>query len=86
MTTKRKSVKELETELARARAQLRAEKEKAAAEFRLKVGEKGGVSLFGHGQRFPTTLYADQWEFILDREKEIRAFIKAHESELKRKA
>jgi len=50
----------------------------------LKVGEKGGVSVYGLG-RFPVTLYKEQWAKLLDLADEIRAFIKAHEAELKSK-
>ena len=49
-----------------------------------KVSQKGGLSLYGL-QRMPVTLYVEQWERLLDFSDEIRAFIKAHNSELKRK-
>lgn len=49
-----------------------------------KVTEKGGVSLYGL-QRFPVTLYADQWLDILDQADSIRAFIAANKSKLKDK-
>ncbi|HZF03024.1 MAG TPA: hypothetical protein VE932_01675 [Patescibacteria group bacterium] len=50
----------------------------------LKVSEKGGVSVYGLG-RFPVTLYKEQWAKLLDLADEIRAFIKAHDAELKSK-
>ena len=50
-----------------------------------KVSEKGGVSVYGLG-RFPVTLYKEQWAKLLDLADEIRAFIKAHEAELKSKS
>ena len=50
----------------------------------LKVSEKGGVSVYGLG-RFPVTLYKEQWVKLFDMADEIRAFIRAHESELKAK-
>lgn len=40
----------------------------------LKVTEKGGVSVYGL-QRFPVTLYADQWLAVLDKANEIKKFI-----------
>lgn len=40
----------------------------------MKVGDKGGVSVYGLG-RFPVTLYAGQWDRLLDSADEIRAFI-----------
>jgi hypothetical protein len=36
--------------------------------------------------RFPVTLYKEQWVKLLDPADEIRAFIKAHEAELKSKS
>jgi hypothetical protein len=36
------------------------------SEMKLKVSEKGGVSLYGLG-RFPVTLYKGQWESFLER-------------------
>jgi len=50
-----------------------------------KVSEKGGVSVYGLG-RFPVTLYKEQWAKLLDLADDIRAFIKAHEAELKSKS
>lgn len=41
-------------------------------EFR--VGNKGGVSVYGLG-RFPVTLYYEQWIALLDAEKELRAYL-----------
>jgi hypothetical protein len=50
----------------------------------LKVSEKGGVSVYGLG-RFPVTLYKEQWTKLLDLAADIRAFIEAHDAELKAK-
>jgi hypothetical protein len=50
----------------------------------MKVSEKGAVSVYGLG-RFPVTLYKEQWLKLLDTANEIRAFIAAHEAELKAK-
>ncbi|GAG66122.1 unnamed protein product [marine sediment metagenome] len=50
-----------------------------------KVGNKGGISVYGFGSRFPVTLYVDQWEKLLDFGDGIRSFAKEHDSELKRK-
>ena len=49
-----------------------------------KVSEKGGNSVYGL-QRMPVTLYVEQWERLLGFADEIRAFMKEHDSELKRK-
>jgi hypothetical protein len=50
----------------------------------MKVSEKGGVSVYGLG-RFPVTLYQEQWLKLLDLADDIRAFIREHESALKKK-
>jgi hypothetical protein len=49
-----------------------------------KVSQKGAVSLYGL-QRMPVTLYVEQWGRLLDYADELRAFLKEHDSELKRK-
>ena len=49
-----------------------------------KVSAKGGMSLYGL-QRMPVTLYVEQWDRLLDFADELRAFLKEHDSELKRK-
>ena len=49
-----------------------------------KVSQKGAVSLYGL-QRMPVTLYVEQWERLLGHADELRAFMKEHNSELKRK-
>ena len=48
-----------------------------ALEFR--VGEKGGVSVYGLG-RFPVTLYYEQWIRLLDTSTELRAFLEENKS------
>lgn len=76
---------EIEQELARLRAENEALKKAAKpGSFSLKVSEKGGVSVYGLG-RFPVTLYVEQWETLLQRADEIRAFINANRSKLKKK-
>lgn len=47
---------------------------KKAGTLEFKVSEKGGVSVYGLG-RFPVTLYAEQWEKLLDAAEELRAFV-----------
>jgi hypothetical protein len=51
-------------------------------EFR--VGEKGGVSVYGLG-RFPVTLYYEQWVRLLDSAKDLRDFLEENKSRLKLK-
>jgi hypothetical protein len=57
---------------------------KSASGVRMKVSEKGAVSVYGMG-RFPVTLYKEQWLRLLDMSAEIRAFIAANEAQLKKK-
>lgn len=55
---------------------------------RLKVSEKGAVSIYGLNGRYPTTLYADQWNRLV-REVvntgKLDAFIAANKAGLKTK-
>ena len=53
-----------------------------ALEFR--VGEKGGVSVYGLG-RFPVTLYYEQWIRLLDLADKLREFLEENKSKLKLK-
>src|SRR5882672_4500939 len=43
----------------------------------MKVGEKGGLSVYGMGQ-WPVTLYRGQWERLLAHAPAIHAFIEAN--------
>ena len=56
----------------------------ASSSVRMKVSEKGAVSIYGMG-RFPVTLYKEQWLKLLDMSADIRAFIAANEAQLKSK-
>lgn len=47
----------------------------------LRVSNKGAVSIYGL-QRFPVTLYANQWKRILDHHEEIRRFIDSNHADL----
>ncbi len=77
---------ELRVELERLRAEnavLKSEKKPASLrDISFKVAEKGGLSVYGLG-RFPVTLYKEQWVRLLDKEQEIRTFIKENEEKLK---
>jgi hypothetical protein len=74
----------LQAELERLRAENEALKNKQQRGLTLKVGEKGGVSLYGVG-RFPLTLYKEQWMKVLDNAEEIKTFIRENEHKLKTK-
>jgi hypothetical protein len=73
---------DLQAEIERLRAENEQLKSRPEREVRLKVSEKGGVSLYGI-RRFPVTFYADEWDTILGRADEIRSFIQANEGSLK---
>ena len=75
---------ELRVELQRLRDENAALKRGAASGIRMKVSEKGALSICGMG-RFPVTLYKEQWLKLLDMSAEIRAFITANEMQLKTK-
>jgi hypothetical protein len=75
---------DLHAELERLRAENEALKSHPSREMRLKVSEKGAVSLYGI-RRFPITFYADEWERIFDMVENVREFIREHEGSLKRK-
>lgn len=53
-----------------------------ALEFR--IGEKGGVSVYGLG-RFPVTLYYEQWIRLLDSADLLRQFLEENKPKLKLK-
>ncbi len=53
-----------------------------SGDLEFKVGEKGGVSVYGLG-RFPVTLYYEQWIRLLDRADALRAFLEENKGKLK---
>ena len=74
---------DLKAELERLKAEnakLKGEKNKQGITF--KVGNKGGVSVYGLG-KFPVTLYKEQWEKLLDKKDDLLDFIAENEADLK---
>lgn len=57
-------------------------RKRGSLEFR--VGEKGGVSVYGLG-RFPVTLYYEQWVRLLDASDGLRQFLEENKGRLKLK-
>ena len=51
-----------------------------SGELEFRVGEKGGVSVYGLG-RFPVTLYYEQWIRLLDASEKLRAFLEENKGE-----
>ena len=58
---------------------LREEKKKS---IKFKVSDKGALSVYGL-QRFPVTLYVNQWETLLGARSELEKFISDNRSKLK---
>lgn len=53
---------------------------KRSGKLEFRIGEKGGVSVYGLG-RFPVTLYYEQWVRLLDNGEELRAFLEQSKAE-----
>ena len=75
---------DVKAELERLRRENAALKKGASDGIRMKVSEKGAVSVYGMG-RFPVTLYKEQWLKLLDMSDEVRSFIAENEARLKAK-
>jgi hypothetical protein len=75
---------DIQTELARLRAENEALKQKRNSGVSMKVSEKGAVSVYGLG-RFPVTLYQEQWTKLLAMASDIKTFIEENRSKLKAK-
>ena len=75
---------ELRAELERLKAENQSLRNRRSGTLSMKVSEKGGLSVYGLG-RFPVTLYQEQWLKLLELGDEIRAFIREHQPELKKR-
>jgi len=77
-----------EQKLARLEAENRALKDqidqRKPGELRMKISEKGGLSVYGLG-RFPVTLYKEQWARLLSHAEEIKKFLQENDRNLKAK-
>jgi len=82
------SAEQLQAEIEKLKAEnnaLKSEKKSPAfKEISFKIGEKGGLSVYGLG-RFPVTLYKEQWFKLLDKSEDIRNFLNANTDKLKTK-
>jgi hypothetical protein len=74
------SYEELKAQLAALQKQ--SGQKRSSLDFR--VGEKGGVSVYGLG-RFPVTLYYEQWIRLLGAADELKKFLEEQKSEGKLK-
>lgn len=79
MLTERETGQQARAEAEKLRAENANLQKAADAAVRFKVGEKGGVSVYGL-QRFPVTLYREQWTRLLAAGDRIRAFIVENEA------
>ncbi len=66
-------------ELKKRVAELEKQSGRRSGQLEFRVGEKGGVSVYGLG-RFPVTLYYEQWVRLLDSSKELRSFLEENKS------
>jgi hypothetical protein len=78
------SYEELAAAYAAQQAEIDRLKSPTQSSLKLKVSEKGALSLYGLG-RFPVPPYAAGWERILNAAEDIRAFIAANADQLSRK-
>ena len=73
---------QMKAELEKLRAENEALKKTKEKGLTMKIGEKGGLSVYGLG-RFPVTLYKEQWIRLLAMADEIRNFIQTNDDKLK---
>ena len=76
------SDEDMKAELERLRSENAALKKSGSSSVRMKVSEKGALSIYGMG-RFPVTLYKEQWTRLLDASAELRAFLQENDAQLK---
>ncbi len=77
-------INNMQAELERLRAENQALKKTKEKGLSMKIGEKGGLSVYGLG-RFPVTLYKEQWIRLLAMADEIKSFIEFNNDKLKTK-
>lgn len=76
------SYEELKAKLAQLEKEV--EVKKRSGDLSFKIGEKGGLSVYGLG-RFPVTLYYEQWNRLLGAAEDIKQFLEENKSKLKLK-
>jgi hypothetical protein len=85
MSTEMQSIEEMRNEMLLLRAENAKLKANKSTVNGIKVSAKGGVSVYGLG-KWPVTLYRSQWESLLAKAEDIRAFILANQAILASKA
>lgn len=58
------------------------QKDSSSYEISFKVSPKGGCSVYGL-QKFPVTLYKDQWSALIESIGDLKTFIQENEADLK---
>jgi hypothetical protein len=64
--------------------ELEKQHQRRSGSLEFRIGEKGGVSVYGLG-RFPVTLYYEQWIRLLDTADKLRDFLEQNKNKLKLK-
>jgi hypothetical protein len=77
-------VRDLEAQIAELKAENAKLSAKKAKSMSMKIGTKGGLSVYGLG-RFPVTLYKSQWNKLLSIVPDIKQFIDDNADKLKDK-
>ena len=82
--SEQQTIETMMAELAKLRGENEALKANAPKPRKLscKIGEKGGVSVYGLNVRFPVSLYVEQWDKLIAFVPELKAFIEANRSKL----
>lgn len=62
-------------------AQIEAMRQASQSKLSFKVTEKGACSVYGLG-RFPVTLYASQWDRLIEAMPQIKAFLNTNRDKL----
>jgi len=78
------TLKDMEKELERIKAENAALKARSQRAITMKVSEKGALSVYGLG-RFPVTLYHEQWAKLLGMKEDMLSFIAENMDTLKSK-
>lgn len=74
-------IEEAEARIAALEAELKAAKAVKPRKLTFKVSDKGAVSVYGM-QRFPITLYANQWERLIAATPELQVFMENNRGSL----
>jgi hypothetical protein len=73
---------DLQAQLKALKAENEALRAKKLKPVTMKIGEKGGLSVYGINSRFPVSLYANQWQRLAPYLPEILAFIEANKDKM----